>query len=156
MGVVQVSRHGWCMAETVVLHGVSDDLLRVAIAADLARYKGLSRAHTSSELQVFLRWCTDHQLDPLTVRRPDVELFVRWLEGVRRFQTVHGGATAIGGDLLLPHLRDRRRPGRLPGRLCSSSAGLERVTDAGLSHLQFQAMIVAAHTSTNLFDFTQP
>jgi len=39
-------RHGWCMADSVVPHGVSDDLLRVAIAAHLARYKGLSRAHT--------------------------------------------------------------------------------------------------------------
>jgi integrase/recombinase XerD len=69
-----------------VLHSVSDDLLRVAIAAHLARYKGLSRAHTSSDLHVFLRWCTDHQLDPLRVRRADVELFVRWLEEVRRFK----------------------------------------------------------------------
>lgn len=65
---------------------VSDDLLRVAIAAHLARYKGLSRAHTSSDLQVFPGWCADYQLDPLTVRRADVELFVRWLEEVRRFK----------------------------------------------------------------------
>jgi hypothetical protein len=51
------------MADSVALHGVSDDLLRVAVAAHLSRYKGLSRAHTSSDLQVFLRWCVDHQLD---------------------------------------------------------------------------------------------
>jgi hypothetical protein len=54
----------------------SNNLLRVAITAHLARYKGLSRTHTSSDLQVFLRWCADHHLDPLTVRRADVELFV--------------------------------------------------------------------------------
>jgi hypothetical protein len=81
-----VPRHGWCMADPVALHSGSDDLLRVAIAAHLARYKGLSRAHTSSDLQVFLRCCTDHQLEPLAVRRADVEMFVRWLEEIRRFK----------------------------------------------------------------------
>ena len=74
------------MADSVVPLGDSDDLLRVAIAAHLARYKGLSRAHTSSDLQVYLRWCTEHQLDPLAVRRADVELFVRWLEEAGRFK----------------------------------------------------------------------
>src|SRR3954471_25031085 len=74
------------MADSVALQGVSDDLLRVAIAAHLARYKGLSRAHTDSDLRVFLRWCAEHHLDPLTVRRVDVELFVRWLEEIRRFK----------------------------------------------------------------------
>jgi hypothetical protein len=63
------------MAESVVLHGVSDDLLRVAIAAHLARYKGLSRAHTSSDLQVFLRWCANHQFEPLTVRQVEGRTF---------------------------------------------------------------------------------
>jgi integrase/recombinase XerD len=74
------------MANSVGLREVSDDLLRVAIAAHLARYKGLSRAHSSSDLRVFLRWCVDHQLDPLTVRRVEVELFVHWSEEIRRFK----------------------------------------------------------------------
>ena len=43
------------MADSVVLQVVSDDLLRVAVAAYLSRYKGLSRAHTASDLQVFRR-----------------------------------------------------------------------------------------------------
>jgi hypothetical protein len=72
------------MADSIALQGVSDDLLRVAVAAHLARYKGLSRAHTNSDLQVSLRWCAERHLAPLTVRRVDVELFVRWLEEVRR------------------------------------------------------------------------
>jgi hypothetical protein len=33
--------------------------------AYLARYKALSRSHTDSDLRVFLRWCTDRELDPL-------------------------------------------------------------------------------------------
>src|SRR5215467_13010847 len=80
------ARHGWYMAASVVNESASDDLLRVAVAAQLARYKGLSRAFTNSDLQVFLRYCSDHQLEPLRVRQADVELFVRWLEEVRRFK----------------------------------------------------------------------
>jgi integrase/recombinase XerD len=60
--------------------------LRVAVAAYLARYKELSRYHTESDLRVLLRWCADRGLDPLALRQVDVELFVRWLQEVRRFK----------------------------------------------------------------------
>jgi hypothetical protein len=74
------------MTSSVLVQRASDDLLRVAVAAYLARYKGLSRAHTDSDLQVFLRWCGERVLDPLAARRVDVELFVRWLQEARRFK----------------------------------------------------------------------
>lgn len=61
-------------------------VLRAAVAAYLARYKGLSRSHTDSDLQVFLRWCAERELDPLALRRVDIELYVRWLQEVRRFK----------------------------------------------------------------------
>jgi hypothetical protein len=61
------------MTSSATVPPVGDDLLRVAVAAYLARYKGLSRYHTESDLRVFLRWCTDRSLDPLAVRRVDVE-----------------------------------------------------------------------------------
>ena len=64
----------------------TDDLLRVAIAAYLARYQGQSRIHTDSDLRVYLRWCADQRLDPLAARRVDVELYVRWLQEQRRFK----------------------------------------------------------------------
>jgi len=67
------------MTSSVPFQRASDDLLRVAVAAYLARYKSLSRAHTDSDLQMFLRWCAEHDLDPFAARRVDVELFVRWL-----------------------------------------------------------------------------
>jgi integrase/recombinase XerD len=123
------------------------------IAAHLARYKGLSRAHTNSDLQVFLRWCADHRLDPFRVRRANVEMFVRWLEEVRRFKlsTVSRRLSVVTCfyrtcviDAVLdasPAAYVRRPP------VPSESPTL------GLSHLQFEAMIVAARTSTNLFDF---
>jgi site-specific recombinase XerD len=141
------------MADSVALPSVSYDLLRVATAAHLARYKGLSRAHTSSDLQVFLRWCAEHQLDPLTVRRADVEMFVRWLDEVRRFKpsTVSRRLSVVTCfyrtcviDAVLdasPAAYVRRPP------VSNESPTL------GLSHLQFEAMIVAARMSANLFDF---
>jgi integrase/recombinase XerD len=141
------------MADSVVLHGVSDDLLRVAIAGHLSRYKGLSRVHTDSDLRVFLRWCAEHHLDPLTVQRADVELFVRWLEEIRRFKpsTVSRRLSVVTCfyrtcviDAVLdasPAAYVRRPP------VPAESPTL------GLSHLQFEAMIVAARTSANPFDF---
>lgn len=35
---------------------------------------------------MYLRWCAEHRLDPLTVRRVDIELYVRWLEEIRRIK----------------------------------------------------------------------
>ncbi len=74
------------MTSSVLLPRASDDLLRVAVAAFLARHKGLSRAHTESDLQVFLRWCGERDLDPLAARRVDVELFGRRLQEAPRFK----------------------------------------------------------------------
>jgi integrase/recombinase XerD len=141
------------MADSVNLRPVSDGLLRVAVAAYLSRYKGLSRAHTGSDLQVFLRWCGERELDPLGLRRSDVELFVRWLEEVRRFKpsTVSRRLSVVTCfyrtcviDAVLessPAAYVRRPP------VPAESPTL------GLSHLQFEAMLVAARTSTNVFDF---
>jgi hypothetical protein len=66
---------------------LSDDpLLRVALAAHLARYTGRSRMHAESDLHIYLRWCADRDINPLTARRLDIELFVRWLQEIRRFK----------------------------------------------------------------------
>ena len=59
---------------------------RAAVSAFLGRYRGQTRVHTESDLRVFLRWCTDRDLDPLTAARADVERYVRWLQDVRGFQ----------------------------------------------------------------------
>lgn len=78
------------MTSSVRLRPVPDDVLRIAVAAHLTRYRGQSRIHTESDLHLFLRWCAERQLDPLAARRVDVEL----LSGCRR---------SAGSD---------RRPGR--------------------------------------------
>jgi hypothetical protein len=65
---------------------VSADPLRLAISAYLARFKGISREHTCSDLNVFVIWCSERGVQPLAARRTDVELFVRWMQETRRFK----------------------------------------------------------------------
>jgi hypothetical protein len=60
-----------------VLPPVRLDPLRLAAAAYLARFKGESRAHADSDLRAYLVWCVERGLDPLTITRPYVELYVR-------------------------------------------------------------------------------
>lgn len=42
-------------AAITLLDSTTDPLLR-AVAAHLARYKGLTRTHTESDLRIYLRW----------------------------------------------------------------------------------------------------
>jgi hypothetical protein len=60
--------------------------LRLAVAAYLARFQGSSRYHTESDLRCYLAWCAEHGLDPLTARRPHLELYIRWMQEIRRFK----------------------------------------------------------------------
>jgi integrase/recombinase XerD len=132
----------------------SDQLvLRAAVSAYLGRYRGQTRVHTGSDLQVFLRWCADQSLDPLAAVRADVERFVRWLQDVRRYQpsTVSRRLSVVVGfyracviDQILGHSPADyvRRPVVPP----------ESPT-LGLGHLQFEALISTARLSTNPNDF---
>jgi len=54
-------------AGTVVL---SVDPLRLAVSAYLARFKGVSREHTESDLRVFQTWCAERGVEPLAVTVP--------------------------------------------------------------------------------------
>ena len=62
------------------------DRLRLAVAAYLARFKGTSRDHTDSDLRCYLAWCAGRGLDPFLARRPHLELYIRWMQEVRRFK----------------------------------------------------------------------
>ena len=128
-------------------------VLRAAVAAHLARYKGTSRTHTDADLRTFLAWCTAHDVDPLHARRLDIELYVRWLQETRRLQpsTVSRRLSVVIGfyrtcviDGILDHSPADyvRRPTVPP----------ESPT-LGLSHLQFEALLSAARLSTNPYDF---
>jgi integrase/recombinase XerD len=130
----------------------ADPLLR-AVAAYLSRFKDATRVHTESDLRAFLTWCMERRLPPLEVQRVHVELYVRWMQEVRRFKpsTVSRRMSVVAGfyrtcviDQVLPHSPAEyvRRPNVPP----------ESPT-LGLSHLQFEAMLSAARDSTNPFDF---
>lgn len=127
--------------------------LDLAAVAHLARYRGTSREHTESDLRVFLTWCQERQLAPLKAQRHDLELYLRWLQDVRRFKpsTVSRRLSVVAGfyrtcviDGVLEHSPADyvRRPSVPP----------ESPT-LGLTHLQFEAMLTAARESTNPYDF---
>ncbi len=127
--------------------------LGLAAVAHLSRYRGTSREHTESDLRVFFTWCHDRHLAPLTAQRHDLELYLRWLQDVRRFKpsTVSRRLSVVTGfyrtcviDGVLEHSPADyvRRPSVPP----------ESPT-LGLTHLQFEAMLTAARQSTNPFDF---
>ncbi|WP_405146993.1 tyrosine-type recombinase/integrase [Sphaerisporangium sp. NBC_01403] len=138
---------------TATTGAVGTDPLRMATVAHLARYKGTSRMHTESDLRIFLGWCTERNLEPLSVQRAQVELYVRWLQEIRRFRpsTVSRRLSVVAGfyrtcviDGVLEHspADHVRRPNVPP----------ESPT-LGLSHLQFETLLSAARQSANPNDF---
>ena len=127
--------------------------LRLAVAAYLARFKGTSRAHTESDLRCYLGWCAERGLDPLAARRPHLELYIRWMQEVRRFKpsTVARRFSVVAGiyrtcviDAVLEHspAEHVRRP----------AVPAESPT-LGFTHLQFEALLTAARESGSPCDF---
>ena len=134
-------------------HPACTDPLRLAVAAYLARFKGSSREHTESDLRCFLTWSAEHALDPLAARRPHLELYVRWMQEIRRFKpsTVSRRFSVVAGfyrtcviDGLLEHspAERMRRPTVPP-----------ESRTLGFTHLQFEALLTAARESPNTCDF---
>jgi integrase/recombinase XerD len=129
------------------------DQLRLAVAAYLARFQGSSREHTESDLHCYLAWCAGRGLDPLIARRPHLELYIRWMQEVRRFKpsTVSRRFSVVAGfyrtcviDGLLEHspAEHVRRP----------AVPAESPT-LGFTHLQFEALLTAARVSPKRCDF---
>ena len=129
------------------------DRLRLAEAAYLARFTGTSRDHTDSDLRCYLTWCADRSLDPFLARRPHLELYIRWMQEVRRFKpsTVSRRFSVTAGfyrtcviDGVLEHspAEHVRRP----------AVPAESPT-LGFTHLQFEALLTAARRSANRNDF---
>jgi hypothetical protein len=129
------------------------DQLRLAVAAYLARFKGSSREHTASDLRCYLSWCAERGLEPLAARRPHLELYIRWMQEIRRFKpsTVSRRFSVAAGfyrtcviDGLLEHspAEHVRRP----------TVPAESPT-LGFTHLQFEALLTAARESSHPCDF---
>ena len=84
---------------------VSDDArLHLAAAAYLARFKGLSREHTDSDLRAFFSWCAGRGIGPLRAQRAQLEMYVRWMQETRRFKpsTVSRSASVSAGSIAPP------------------------------------------------------
>lgn len=82
----------------VLLAADTDPLVR-AVAAYLARFKDATRVHTESDLRAFLTWCVERRLPPLSAQRVHIELYVRWMQEVRRFKpsTVSRRMSVVAG-----------------------------------------------------------
>jgi site-specific recombinase XerD len=128
-------------------------VLHLAMAAYLARFKGQSRIHTESDLRGYIGWCQARRMDPLAATRPHIELYLCWLQEVRRFKpsTVSRRMSAVAGfyrtcviDTVLAH-----SPGEYVRR---PSVPAESPT-LGLTHLQFEALLTADRESAIRFDF---
>jgi integrase/recombinase XerD len=144
------------MTPSLMTQIVSDaefDPIRMAAAAYLARYKGDTRRHNESDLRLYLQWCVERGLDPLSATRPHIELYVRWMQEHRRYaaSTVSRRTAIVAGfyricviDGVLEHSPADyvRRPNVPP----------ESPT-LGLSHLQFESMLAAARDSSHPSDF---
>jgi site-specific recombinase XerD len=127
--------------------------LRLAMAACLARFAGSSREHTGSDLRCYIAWCAERGLDPLAARRPHLELYIRWIQEVRRFRpsTVSRRFSVASGfyrtcvlDGIIEHSpADHVRRPAVP----AESPTL------GFTHLQFEALLTAARRSPNRHDF---
>jgi integrase/recombinase XerD len=128
------------------------DLVRQVRTAYLARFKGESRSHTASDLNVFLTWCADRDVAPMSVTRVHLEFYLRWMQEIRRFKpsTVSRRLSVVTGfyrtaviDAILEHSPAEyvRRPIVPPE---SPTLGLT---------LQFEALLTTARTSTNPNDF---
>jgi hypothetical protein len=61
------------------LSGLPPDQFRLAVAAYLARFTGLSGTLALSDLRIFLAWCAEHNIEPLAAGRAQLELYVRWM-----------------------------------------------------------------------------
>jgi integrase/recombinase XerD len=132
---------------------VAADPLRLAVAAYLASFTGSSRDHAHSDLRCFLSWCAERGLDPLVASRAQLELYIRWMQEVRRFKpstvsrrfSITAGfyRTAVIDSLLdhspAEHVRRPTVPPESPTR--------------GFTHLQFEAMLTAARESPSRHDF---
>ena len=123
------------------------------MAPYLARFKGSSREHTESDLRCYLSWCAERGLDPLAARRLHLELYIRWMQEIRRFRPstvsrrfpVTAGfyqTCVLDGNLEHSPAEHVRRP----------SVPAESPT-LGFTHLQFEALLTAARESAHPCDF---
>jgi site-specific recombinase XerD len=102
---------------------------------------------------LYFAWCAGRQLAPLAAVRLDIELYLRWMQEVRRFKpsTAARRMAVVTGfyrtcviDAVLEHS---------PAEYVRRPMVENELPTLGLSHLQFEALLTAARDSPNRFDF---
>ena len=138
---------------TELLPGETFDPVRLAAAAYLARYKGWSRLHNESDLRCWLNWYAERRVPPLVAQRVHIELFIRWMQEVRRLKpsTVARRMAVSAGfyrtcviDGVLEHS---------PADYVRRPVAPAESPTLGLSHLQFEALLTAAPRVEKRVDF---
>ena len=147
---MEISQTGPAVSGVVV---TTPPILRMAVAAYLARFKAQSRIHTESDLRGYLAWCDSRGLDPLAAARAHIELCLRWVQEVRRHRpsTVSRRLSVVTGfyrtcviDSVLEHS---------PAEYVHRPHVPAESPTLGLTHLQFEAVLTGAKQSTNRYDF---
>ena len=112
-----------------------------------------SRAPPASTPNPNLAWCAERGLDPLAAQRPHLELYIRWMQEIRRFKpsTVSRRFSVAAGfyrtcviDGVLEHS---------PAEYVRRPAVPAESPTLGFTHLQFEAMLTTARESADDYDF---
>ena len=123
------------------------------MGAYLARFTGSSAEHTESDLRCYLTWCAERDLGPLAARRPHLELYIRWMQEVRRFKpsTVSRRFSVVAGFYRTCVIDGVR--GHSPAEHARSPVVPAESPTPGFTHLQFEALLTAARGPANRGDF---
>ena len=75
----------------------------------------------------YLTWCQEHNQDPLTVTRPQLELYIRWMQEIRHFKpsTVGRRFSVVAGfyaTCVIDGVLSTPRPSMSAGRTCPPNA----------------------------------
>lgn len=126
--------------------------LRTAIAAFLAGYKPTTRRVYANVLKTYTGWCAQNGIDPMTVRRFHIELFIRWLEELGRARNTRA-KYASGVCLFYRFMFDEHFIDEDPGVRVARPKWDQESSAIGLTHLQFEALLHAGEESANRYDY---
>ena len=100
-----------------------------------------------------MAWCAERGLDPLAAQRPHLELYIRWMQEIRRFELSTVSPPVLSCGRVLPDLRHRRPHAALTRRACPPPSGARRIARPGVHPPAVRALLTAARESPNPCDF---